>query len=177
MAKEPLSREKSIVLPAAITVAAVACAVLLFACWHLQEGIALPFDTYSGYFVSNKFEPNAAESFVVVANQKRFDEVFGVAMVMGDKSRRLAKDIFARSIVLTAIKRGNAVYEYKVQNVAERDGVVTIRYMVTSTPSDSASFACPMIVSIPNRNYSAVRFVENGKPAKTVEVRHSEPHQ
>jgi hypothetical protein len=52
----------------------------------------LPLDTYSGYFVSNKFEPDAPKSFVIITSQKHFDQVFGVAFVMGDKSHRLPKD-------------------------------------------------------------------------------------
>ena len=65
-----------------------------FAIGHLAlaaDATKLSFDTYSGYFVSNKFEPNAAESFVVINDQEQFDKVFGVAMVMGDKSHRLAQ--------------------------------------------------------------------------------------
>jgi hypothetical protein len=42
----------------------------------------LPFDTYSGYFVSNQFQPNAPESIVVIGDQEQFDRVFGVAFVM-----------------------------------------------------------------------------------------------
>jgi hypothetical protein len=39
----------------------------------------LPFDTYSGYFVSNKFEPDAATPFVVINDQTRFDLVSAAA--------------------------------------------------------------------------------------------------
>ena len=45
------------------------------------EPAKLKFDTYSGYFVSNRFEPNAAESFVVINDQEHFDTVFGAAFV------------------------------------------------------------------------------------------------
>ena len=34
------------------------------------DGAKLTFDTYSGYFVSNKFEPDAAVSFVVITDQE-----------------------------------------------------------------------------------------------------------
>ena len=49
----------------------------------------IPFDTYSGYFVSNRFEPGTKESFVVISSQEDFDQVFGVAFVMQDRSHRL----------------------------------------------------------------------------------------
>ena len=41
------------------------------------ESVKVAFDTYSGYFVSNKFEPNAAESFAVLHDQDAFNKVFG----------------------------------------------------------------------------------------------------
>jgi hypothetical protein len=93
-----------------------------------------------------------------------------VAMVMQDKSHRLPADAFKSNVVLAVIKRGNAVWEYKVDGVSMKDGVVEIRYNATSTPSDSATFASPLIVSIPRDNCKAVEFVENEKPVKTVAV-------
>ncbi len=134
------------------------------------EPVKIAFDTYSGYFVSNKFEPAAAESFVVIDDQEQFDKVFGVAFVMRDKSHRLAKDAFASQMVVAAVKRGPAFWEYKVEGVTETKGVVELRYTTTSKKSDSATFACPLIVSIPKGKYTAVQFVENKKPVKTVAV-------
>ena len=134
------------------------------------EPTKLSFDTYSGYFVSNKFEPDAAESFLVITDQERFDQVFGVAFVMGDKSHRLAKDAFKSNIVAAAIKRGSAIVEYKVEGVTVKDGVVELRYTTTEKKSDSATFASPLIVSIPKGEYKSVEFVENGKLVKKVEI-------
>jgi hypothetical protein len=147
--------------------------LLLVMGWFGQSALAadpvkLPFDTYSGYFVSNKFEPDAAESFLVVADQEQFGKVFGVAMVMGDKSHRLGKDAFKSNIVVAAVKRGKAVWEFKVEGVTEMNGAVELRYTTTEKKSDSATFACPLIVSIPRGSYTGVRFVENGSAVKTV---------
>jgi len=154
--------------------------LLLVVGWYGQITLAaasvnLPFDTYSGYFVSNKFEPDAAESFLVITDQGQFDRVFGAAMVMGDKSHRLSKDAFKSNIVLAAIKRGKAFWEFKIEAVAEAAGVVELRYTTTEKKSDSATFACPLIVSIPKGRYVGVRFVENGKMMKKIEIRKEVP--
>jgi len=154
--------------------------LLLVVGWYGQITLAaasvnLPFDTYSGYFVSNKFEPDAAESFLVITDQGQFGRVFGVAMVMGDKSHRLSKDAFKSQIVLAAIKRGKAFWEFKIEAVAEAAGVVELRYTTTEKKSDSATFACPLIVSIPKGRYVGVRFVENGKMMKKIEIRKEVP--
>lgn len=139
------------------------------------EQARLRFDRYSGYFVSNKFEPNATESFLVISDQKRFDEVFGVAFVMGDKSHRLPKDAFDSLTVLAAIKRGKAIWDYKVESVTEVKGVVEFRYTATEKKSDSATFASPLIVSITKGDYTAIRFAENGKREIQPNLSYAEP--
>ena len=123
----------------------------------------LKFKTYSGYFVSNKFEPDAPSSFVALNNQAQFDQVFGVAFVIGDKSPRLAPDALKTELVLSAIRRGKAFCTYRVSSVTEKEGVVCLRFQTTSKKSDSASFACPLIISIPKGKYQTVEFHENGK--------------
>jgi hypothetical protein len=135
-----------------------------------EVGALVPFETHDGYFVSNRFEPDAAASFVVLRDQKAFDEVFGVARVMNDKSRRLPADAFEAKLVAAAVLRGKALVTYKPESVKVAAGVLTIRYSTTSQPSDSATFACPLILSIPKGNYAAVVFIQDGKAVKTVEL-------
>ena len=125
------------------------------------EPVKLKFETYSGYFVSNKFEPQATASFVTARTQKQFDQVFGVAFVMGDKSHRLAPGTFKSQLVLATIKRGMAFCTYQVTTVTETDGVVQLRYKTTARKSESASFSCPLIISIPQGKYRAIEFHEN----------------
>jgi hypothetical protein len=130
----------------------------------------LAFDTYGGYFVSNKFEAGVEASFVVLHDQRAFDAVFGAAFVMRDKSHRLPAGAFDTKIILAAIHRGKALWEYAVEGVRADGGVVTLRYTATPKPSESAEYACPLIVSIEKGAYTAVQFVENGKPAKRIEI-------
>ena len=135
-----------------------------------EETAKLKFKTYSGYFVSNKFESDASASFVVLDNRKQFDQVFGVAFVIGDKSPRLAPDAFKTQLVLAAIRRGKVFCTYQVTSVTEKGGVVQLRYQTTSKKSDSATFACPLIISIPKGKYQAVEFHENGKLVKRLAI-------
>ena len=123
-----------------------------------------------GDFVSNKFEPDAPSSFVALDNQKQFDQVFGVAFVIGDKSPRLAPDALKTELVLSAIRRGKAFCTYEVSSVTEEEGVVRLRFQTTSKKSDSASFACPLIISIPKGKYQAVEFYENDKLVKRLAI-------
>jgi hypothetical protein len=136
---------------------------------------AIPFDIHDGYFVSNKFEPNEPESFVVLKDQTAFDQVFGTAFVMNDKSHRLPANAFEAKMVLAVVHRGKATWEYAVQGVSSEKGVLTIRYTATSKPSDSTEFACPLLVSMPKADYAAVEFVENGKVVKRIGAAASRP--
>jgi hypothetical protein len=144
-------------------------AVMATASWAAEE-TKLAFDTYSGYFVSNKFEPDAGASFVVINDQAGFDEVFGVAMVMQDKSHRLPDEPFKSNMVVAAIKRGKANCEYKVESVTVEKGVIRLQYTVTSEATPDTTFACPLIVSVPKGDYKAVVFIEDGKQVKKVKI-------
>ena len=117
------------------------------------------FDVHDSYFVSNKFQPDAPASFVVLKDQKAFDAVFGVGFVMGDNTHRLPANAFDKKMVVAAIHRGKAVWTYKVESVTEAASVLTIRYTETTKPSDSAELACPLIVSVPRGDYRHVEFV------------------
>jgi hypothetical protein len=147
---------------------------LLAACFVSSLSAAEPeklkFDAYSGYFVSNKFEPEAEASFVVATTEEQFNNVFGVAAVMRDRSHRLSKDAFKANIVLSAIKRGKALWEFRIDGITVKDGVVEFRYTTTEKKIEAASYACPVIVSIPKGKYKAIQFIENSKPVKTIEM-------
>jgi len=128
------------------------------------------FEIHSGYFVSNQFEPKEATSFVVLKDQPSFDKVFGVAMVMGDKSHRLERDAFAKKFVVAAVHRGKGMTTYQVQSVVEQARALVVRYTAETKASDSAEFACPLILSLEKSDCKSVRFVENGKEVKVLKL-------
>ena len=133
----------------------------------------LAFDTYEGYFVSSTFEPNAAESFMVIHDQEQFDKVFGVWEVsrLADKPSLLPKEAFRSSMVLAAIKRGKLDWTYRVERIVTgATGIVEFRYTATSKKREYGHTACPLIIAIPNGKYTAVQFVENGNVVKTVNI-------
>ena len=128
------------------------------------------FDTHDGYFVSNQFEAKAATSFAVLKDQASFDKVFGVAMVMRDKHHRLPAGTFDEKIVVTAIHRGKAMVTYQVNSVVAEGQTLVVRYTTKVQPEGSAEFACPLIVAVAKGDYKTVRFMENGKQIKRLEV-------
>ena len=152
------------------TLASLIILAMITTTTRATEETKLAFDTYTGYFVSNKFEPDAAASFVIINDQAEFDKVFGVAAVMEDKSHRLPEEAFKSNMIVAAIKRGNASCEYKVESVTVEKGVVTLQYTVTSTATPETTYACPLIISISKGDYKAVVFKEDGKQVKKVKI-------
>lgn len=124
------------------------------------------FDVHDGYFVSNRFEPDAATSFVVLKDQASFDKVFGVAMVMGDKSRRLPQGAFDKKVVVAAIHRGKAMVTFQVEDVTLAEQVLVVRYTTKSQASASAEFACPLIIAVDKAGFKGVRWIVNGKEVR-----------
>jgi len=133
------------------------------------------FDSHDGYFVSNRFEPEASTSFTVITDQAAFDKTFGVGRVMGDKSHRLPPAVFEKNMVVAAIHRGKAMVTYQVESMVAEGRTLIVRYTTKSEPSASAEFACPLILSLGKGDYTAVRFVENGRTAKEVAIKPPPP--
>lgn len=155
-------------MKAVILLCACICGTGLSAAEPAKNSVV--FDIHDGYFVSNKFEPHAAASFVAIPGQQDFDKVFGVAFVMNDKHHRLPANAFDSKLFVAAINRGKAIWKFKVESVTTEAGVLTVRYAAKSEPQPSAEFASPLIVSVPKAKYSAVEFVENGKIVKRIEI-------
>ena len=132
------------------------------------KGKDVDYDIHGGYFESNKSGLAGDSSYLAFAGPKAFDAVFGVAKVQGDKPRFLPKDAFDSKVVVAVIKRGKAIYDYKVEKVTNDDGVLTVQY--TSAPQESggtATFATPLILSVDKGKYDSVAFIENGKKVGT----------
>ena len=142
--------------------------------WSTAEGgspaAVIPYIVYDGYFVSNKFEPDVATSFVVLQDQRAFDRVFGVASFMFDRARRLQANPFRSRIVAATIHRGHEDVRYRIIGVVRDGTVLQVRYTTTVRPTPLTEFACPLILSVPRDNYSTVAFIENGTLVKTVRI-------
>lgn len=135
-----------------------------------DKAAKVEFDTHDGYFVSNKFEPKSGSSFVALGTQAEFNKVFGAGFVMNDKAHRLPADAFKTKMVVSAIRRGKAMWTFTVDGVTSDGKTLMVKYTAKSTPHETAEFACPLIVSVPRGDYSAVEFIENGKSVKKLEL-------
>jgi hypothetical protein len=123
-----------------------------------------------GYFESNKSGLKGAESHLIFTDQKAFDSVFRSVFVPGGKAKLLPKDAFDKQMVIATIKRGMEIVEYKVEKLVADDGVLKLSYSAKGKGKGTATYASPLIVSLPKGKYTAVEFIENGKTAETVKL-------
>lgn len=135
------------------------------------KGEKVAFDAYTDHFVKNDAGLKGNESFLLLTTRAGFDKVFGVGRVMGDGQKFVPKDAFDNKAVLAVVHKGNAVWTYKVDGVTAADGTVTVRYKATKGEAGSATFASPLIVTVPKEGVKRAVFVENGKEVGTAEVK------
>ena len=86
-----------------------------------------------------------------------------MAFTMGAKPKVLPEKAFDTLVVCALIRQGNKVWTYTVQEVTQQEGVLTIKYKASAADGGTATFASPLIVSVPQGKYRQVRFVENDK--------------
>lgn len=150
--------------------------LLLTACIAPATGIGarppvpkpVAFETYNSYVVSSKFEPDAARSFLVIQDQKTFDEVFDTAT--GDDLHRLPANLFDKQIVLVAIRRGKAGWQFNAPQVSRAGRMLWVRYAGQQTKSNSTGDVGPLIISVPKGADGYVEFIENGRLVKSIEL-------
>lgn len=123
----------------------------------------VPYTVHSGYFRRNDSGLEDPLHALVITDEKRFDQIFGVAFVMGAKPKVLPEKAFDTLAVCALIRQGNKVWTYTVTGVTQQEGVLTIQYKATAADGGTATFASPLIVSVPKGEYQQVRFVENDK--------------
>ena len=129
------------------------------------------FEQHSGYFESNKSGLKGPASYLAFTDAAAFNKVFGVGFTMGKKPNVLPKGAFDKRLAVAVIKRGDAIWQYKVNKVTAKDGTLTVAYEATSRGAGgTARFASPLIVSVPKDKYKTVEFIENGKKVGSAKI-------
>jgi hypothetical protein len=138
-----------------------------------QEGAEerqLHFQRYdSSYFEKNNSGLEGEKSYLVLANQKQFNKVFGPAARMG-KNTFLPRHTFETKIVVASIKRGS-MRRYSDVTVTEKDGVLQVSYTAEDDKPGSATYSVPLILAIDKGEYDEVVFIENGERAGAVKLK------
>lgn len=139
------------------------------------KGDKVEFSLHGGHFEKNNAGLKGDQSFLLLTTREGFDKIFGAGFVMGKKPNVVPKDAFDKNVVVATIKRGNAVTNYEVEKVTlDKDGTLYVQYKATTNPANpagTATFASPLIISVPKDKVKKVTFIENGKTVGTAEAK------
>jgi hypothetical protein len=127
------------------------------------------FQQYDSYFEKNNSGLKGTTSYLVFANQKQFDKVFGSAAT-GERNNFLPADVFKSSLVVAAIKRGS-LRHYADVKVTARNGKLFVWYETRDDAPSSATYSTPLILALDKGKYNEVIFMENGKRAGTAKLK------
>jgi len=148
----------------------VAIAVLAVGAGAQEEAGMVKAVRYSSYFVKNNAGVTKPREFRVAATRAEFDRLFGFGAVMRAKQPVLPDDHFEKNLVVAAIHQGKSMTEFTVQSVTAGEGVLRVRYQAKAGPEGSASFSCPLILSVPRGPWQRVSFVCSGQTPVEVAI-------
>jgi hypothetical protein len=132
------------------------------------KGTKVEFTVHGGQFEKNNAGLKGDQSFLLITNRTAFDKVFGAGFVMGKKPNIVPKNAFDTKVVVATIKRGKSITTYDVEKVTlDKDGTLYVQYKATAGPPGTATFASPLIISVPKDKVKRAVFIENGKTVGT----------
>ena len=134
-----------------------------------NAGTSVNFQQFESYFEKNNSGLKGERSFLVLVNQKQFDNVFGPAATMGQNDF-LPEDIFTSNVIVAAIKRGK-LRKYDDVKVTAENGKLFVWYDSKDEPPASATYSSPLILAVDKGKYKKVVFMENGKKVSTVRLK------
>lgn len=129
----------------------------------------VPAKTFDSYFVSNKhpLPPGQDTEFVYIDNYDKFEDLFGVGMVMGRQPDLVDERYFRDGAIVAVIHDG--LWNMKLDMVMERKDGIDINYSAEEVPA-AFKATTPLIIGIPKDVAGVFHFVENGKPVQVLTV-------
>jgi hypothetical protein len=136
------------------------------------KGKKVEYQAYTeGYFESNKSGLKGDTSLLTFTDAKAFDDALKkVPPLMGKKFEYLPTDAFDTKLAAAVIRRGNAIWTYKVDKVTVDGDTLYVQYDATSKDGGTATFASPLIVAVDRGKYTSVVFIENGEKVGKAKV-------
>jgi len=139
------------------------------------EGKPVEFIRHLGHFEKNNSGLKGDVSQLVFGDAEAFGKVFApVPPLMGkgnNKPNPVKMDAFEKSIVVATITRASAVTTYSDVSTKVADGTLIVTYTATIGPPGTATFASPLILSVPKDGIKRVVFATNGKESAPIEVK------
>ena len=129
---------------------------------------------YDAYFEKHTSGLKGDATYIALVGKEGFEKAFAARppLMGGKKPVLLAAEAFDKQFVAVVIKRGPAITTYTVEAVTlDKDGTVYVQYKANAGVAGTATFASPLIVSVPKEGAKKVVFIENGKTVAMSDVK------
>jgi hypothetical protein len=126
------------------------------------------FTVHTGHFEKNNSGLKDEPSLLVFTDLDAFDKVFGTIPAAGlgggvRKNNPVTKEVFDTQLVAAVVKRGKAITTYTEVSTRADGDTLTVAFKSEEGKPGTATFASPLVVSVPKGKVTKVVFVENGK--------------
>lgn len=129
------------------------------------------FVVHTGHFEKNNSGLKGDTSTLLLTDADAFSSVFGTVppsgLGGGRRNNPVTADTFEKNLVAAVIKRGKAITTYSEVSTSLKGDTLTVNFKSQIGQPGSASFASPLVVSVPKGKIAKVVFVENGKEIGT----------
>lgn len=130
------------------------------------------FTVHTGHFEKNNSGLKDEPSLLLLTDFDSFDKAFGTIPSAGlgggvRKNNPVTKQVFDTQLVAAVIKRGKAITAYTEVSTKTDGDTLTVAFKSEAGKPGNATFASPLVVSVPKGKVMKVVFVENGKEIGT----------
>lgn len=125
---------------------------------------------HTGHFVRNDTGDDA-RSLYLCSDLEAFEKLFGTVPPLngngGRKTNPVKEDVFEKNAVVAVVLRATAITTYTEVSTKVDGEKLVVSYKCETGKAGSASFASPLILSVPKGEWKTVSFIENGKEVGT----------
>lgn len=120
---------------------------------------------HTGHYMKKTAGVSGDDVYLTFTDFPAFDQVLGAIPQIGPrKPNPVTADTFQEFDVIVVLKRGQSQAIITEVSATSDGGTLTVAFKTDVRPSGSASFATPLVLTVPKGLTKSVRYVENGKP-------------
>jgi hypothetical protein len=121
---------------------------------------------HTGHFVRND-TVNETRSLYVCVDMEAFEKLFGTVPPLngngGRKTNPVKEEVFEKNTVVAVVTRAMAITTYTEVSTKVDGTKLVVSYKCETGKPSSASYASPLVLSVPKGEWKTATFIENGK--------------
>ncbi len=126
-----------------------------------DAAVRVPFIVAQRYFVKNTFGDK--EAFPVIRSQAEFDDLFGMATVMGVDGKPTPIDFSKQYVIAVIQKITDKSASLEPVSLKQKDGAITFTYSYTEGAQQSFSIQPVLVIIVSNDYQGDVKVVQGSE--------------